>query len=243
MANVRFPRDNFDATSDPGVGDDINDGYGPGSRWYNTSSGELFMCDDASVGAASWINLSTAGGGLSKASQFIYGHLAEEFAFGTAFGSGKVVIPNTDFTVTDTNFPSNSIMTIDAGFVFRVNSGGGPTGVAADVHLSLDGATQSVGRSYDTSGIAEFDMGVRFQVIRDSTDKYRRVGQVIGNDENAVAIFNVFDDLGSPLPTLPARPFTAELEWFVGYNSADVSIGMYTYSVQISQLTSGSIAS
>lgn len=47
-------KNNFSATTDPGVGDDSADGYEIGSRWINTSTGVEFTCKDASAGAAVW---------------------------------------------------------------------------------------------------------------------------------------------------------------------------------------------
>jgi hypothetical protein len=44
-------------TTDPGVGDDSNDGYAIGSEWINTTKNRLWRCLDASVGAAIWIIL------------------------------------------------------------------------------------------------------------------------------------------------------------------------------------------
>ena len=45
---------NLTATTDPGTGDDSDDGYQKGSRWLNTNSNEWFTCLDATVGAAVW---------------------------------------------------------------------------------------------------------------------------------------------------------------------------------------------
>jgi len=40
--------------TDPGVGDDTADGYRAGSLWLNTTDGGLFVCTDATAGAAVW---------------------------------------------------------------------------------------------------------------------------------------------------------------------------------------------
>jgi hypothetical protein len=45
---------NFAATVDPTATDDADAGYVAGSLYYNTTSGELFVCDDATPGAANW---------------------------------------------------------------------------------------------------------------------------------------------------------------------------------------------
>lgn len=47
--------DNLTATADPGVGDDIDDGYGVGSRWVNTQTANEFSCADNTKDAAVWI--------------------------------------------------------------------------------------------------------------------------------------------------------------------------------------------
>ena len=49
--------------ADPGVGDDSDDGYAVGSLWYATGSSTLFVCVDATVGAADWDAISGGGGG------------------------------------------------------------------------------------------------------------------------------------------------------------------------------------
>ena len=45
---------NFDATTNPGVTDDISAGYTVGSRWINTTAGTIWNCVDNTNGAAVW---------------------------------------------------------------------------------------------------------------------------------------------------------------------------------------------
>ena len=47
-------RHNMAATLDPGLGDDSGDGYSVGSIWFNRARDTLWLCQDASVGAATW---------------------------------------------------------------------------------------------------------------------------------------------------------------------------------------------
>lgn len=54
--------DKFNATAAPGVGDDIADGYGPGSLWLNTTSNLAYICESNAAGAAVW---NVLGGGVS----------------------------------------------------------------------------------------------------------------------------------------------------------------------------------
>lgn len=49
---------NLTATTDPGVGDDSDDGYTIGSRWVNVTLDKEFVCLDATVGAAVWSETS-----------------------------------------------------------------------------------------------------------------------------------------------------------------------------------------
>jgi hypothetical protein len=45
---------NFAATTDPGVGNDNTQGYGPGSEWFNTTLSREWTCLSAATGAAVW---------------------------------------------------------------------------------------------------------------------------------------------------------------------------------------------
>ena len=50
-------KNNFTATSVPGVGDDSGDSYAIGSMWTNTSTDRVYICTDSSSGAAVWREL------------------------------------------------------------------------------------------------------------------------------------------------------------------------------------------
>jgi len=53
-----LPQNNYIATTDPTSSDDNTQGYSQGSKWYNTVSGEAYLCVDASTGAAVWVLVS-----------------------------------------------------------------------------------------------------------------------------------------------------------------------------------------
>lgn len=55
------------STVDPTVNDDVTDGFQIGSRWWNTSSQEEFVCLSVAQGAAVWLS-TTTGGGVSSGS-------------------------------------------------------------------------------------------------------------------------------------------------------------------------------
>jgi hypothetical protein len=56
-------KSNLGAAVDPTVGDDSADGYAPGSVWVNNTANTVFICADAAVGAAVWINVTPAAAG------------------------------------------------------------------------------------------------------------------------------------------------------------------------------------
>lgn len=51
-------RNNYAATSAPGVTDDVDHGYSVGSSWINVTTDTVYQCADASAGAAVWKQLS-----------------------------------------------------------------------------------------------------------------------------------------------------------------------------------------
>ena len=55
-----IPKANRNATTNPGVGDDTGDGYSPGSLWINVTTDAGFLCMDATLGAAIWLQITTA---------------------------------------------------------------------------------------------------------------------------------------------------------------------------------------
>ena len=54
------------SASNPGVGDDSNDGHAPGVLWINTTTKTAYVCTDAAVGAAQW---EVLGGGAGSGVQ------------------------------------------------------------------------------------------------------------------------------------------------------------------------------
>ena len=55
-------KNNYTATTDPGVGDDSEDGYSRGSIWINTSAGKAYICISAVLGSADWNQIDATGG-------------------------------------------------------------------------------------------------------------------------------------------------------------------------------------
>lgn len=56
---------NYTATTAPTVNDDVADGYGPGSLFYNATGNVLYLCESNAAGAAVWTNVTGAGGSVA----------------------------------------------------------------------------------------------------------------------------------------------------------------------------------
>lgn len=59
-------KSNYSATSNPGVSNDINQGYAIGSHWVNTSTDKSFICVDNTAGAAVWNAVDVDNVGISN---------------------------------------------------------------------------------------------------------------------------------------------------------------------------------
>lgn len=59
------PLSNYSATTNPTVNDDSGDGYAVGSAWLNTNTSVVFICTDASSGAAVWAEINPIAYGVS----------------------------------------------------------------------------------------------------------------------------------------------------------------------------------
>lgn len=57
---------NLTAAVAPTVDEDSGDGYAVGSRWIDTTADKEYVCLDATVGAAVWIETTQSGGGGSN---------------------------------------------------------------------------------------------------------------------------------------------------------------------------------
>jgi hypothetical protein len=61
------PLNNFAASSDPGPGDDSDDGYSVGSWWWNITAFRMFRARSVGVGAAVWVMVCSANGTFIEA--------------------------------------------------------------------------------------------------------------------------------------------------------------------------------
>lgn len=100
----RAPKCNFVATTNPSTSQNNSGGYYKGSRWINTTGPTYWICVAADGASATWLNLSTGGGGgipiLSSGDRILFDG-ADDPNWGMGLGSD-------DFTV-DTVNTANSI--------------------------------------------------------------------------------------------------------------------------------------
>lgn len=79
-------KNNLTATTAPTVNDDSGDGYTVGSIWINTSSGNIYMCQDATATAAVWVATIGSSGVSPDFND-------KEIVSATALGSGNITLP------------------------------------------------------------------------------------------------------------------------------------------------------
>jgi hypothetical protein len=95
---------NYAAISDPTVNDDSGDGYYPGSRWLNTSSGIFWVCRSNTLGSARWVIESVGTDGASTASRF-----------------GPLLFRDTGI-INFKTVAQHSIYTVPVGYMFVIDS-------------------------------------------------------------------------------------------------------------------------
>lgn len=157
----------FDATTDPGVGNDTTQGYQPGSVWINVSANRAFVCVDAATGAAVWNESASGAAGQNLAPDASTptgtggAALSEGGAGGTTSGAGGTA-SNRGGAATAGNSAGGAADTTGgagsgnaAGGVGRVAGGaGGATGAggAAQVVGGAGGATSGTGGAASVTG-------------------------------------------------------------------------------------------
>jgi hypothetical protein len=61
VKSPNLQKNNITATTDPTVSNDSSEGYSQGSLWINHTGETIWLCSDASVGAAVWFQVSGSG--------------------------------------------------------------------------------------------------------------------------------------------------------------------------------------
>jgi len=65
LTHSHTPRNNYTATAAPGVNDDTNSGYEPGSEWVDQMTDKAYVCLDATEGAAVWVETTQTAAGAA----------------------------------------------------------------------------------------------------------------------------------------------------------------------------------
>lgn len=81
---------NYGATTAPTVNEDIADGYGAGSLWYDATGNALYICESNSAGAAVWTGV--AGGGAGDVTLAGVQTFTGAKTFGAAGNVGKLIL-------------------------------------------------------------------------------------------------------------------------------------------------------
>lgn len=93
----------LDATVAPAVTDDTNDGYTVGSVWINTTADTIYICVDATAGAAVWLTYQALDAALTSiaslttsANQMIYTTAADTYATTTLTAYARTLVDDAD---------------------------------------------------------------------------------------------------------------------------------------------------
>jgi len=139
--------DNYAATVDPTINDDSGDGYDVGSIWVNTTSPNVFLCIDSTVGAAFWrcITLPPNTGNPGSTQSII--SLVPHGVFSRATG-------NLSLTNILGNFGLVAVRTsiLVARLAFQATTAGDAAAVVRIALYPLDGQTKLIDGTAATTG-------------------------------------------------------------------------------------------
>ena len=119
-------------TSDPALNTNPSDGVG--AMWVNKSSGEMFICKDATAGSNVWVNVGTGIGPYGKCFGGIGGGTVKGWSMGAAQVAQQQTIQSYSFT---SNGNATNVATL-------ANAGGQPTGNSSATHGYRCGGSSSV---------------------------------------------------------------------------------------------------
>lgn len=207
LSSAGFPQNKNDATVDPTVNNDSTEGYSVLSRWANITDDKEFVCLDASVGAAVWIE-TTQSGGPGGGGGFTLVFKTEAY---TAVDLDDVWCDSTSaaFTVTLPATPSsgNRVIVRDAKGVAGTNNitvdrnGSTINGAAANYTIKLDWA--AVQFAFD---------GTTWQIspVRSAIGKrsvWIPVSELHSTGTQQPGALTIIGDTSAGTTTMPARPF------------------------------------
>ena len=113
------------SASDPTVNNDVDENYVIGSRWWNTTDSTLFICEDASDGAASWVQLAA-----SLSYPLVHTGLIEGAESAGIASAATIDLSGADgnrVPISGSTGPVTSLGTLTAGTVMVLEFAGTPT--------------------------------------------------------------------------------------------------------------------
>lgn len=144
-------KDNLAATTDPAAANDLTEGYGIGSEWYNTQTGQMWKALSVASGAAQWMRLAP----------------------GPAWPPGTYRPPNYIYAVNDGQVAANKLtmmpllihrrVTVDRIALWLVTGQAG-----AEMRLGLyrtDGFTDAPGTLFAEAGTVDLSGGASLKTI------------------------------------------------------------------------------
>lgn len=170
-----LPKNNFSATTDPTANDDSGDGYSPGSQWLNTSTGDRFLCSNASVGAAVWQDVTGIApedlgsmafeaaadyvlqSQIQSIRQIPQNSKSEDYTLVLADGGKHIFHPSSDGSGRTWTIPANASVAFPVGtavtFVNQNGAGSISINITSDT-MRLAGTGSSGGRTLAANGVA-----------------------------------------------------------------------------------------
>lgn len=153
------PKNNFNATTAPGVSDDASAGYSVGSAWIDTVTDSVYHCADATIGAANWVTATSSGAawgtitGTLSAQTDLSNALAAKAPLASPTFTGTVTAPATtttyainavnpglqQFTVT-----GNARNSLAGGQTFTVSGSTGNNGIYTVSNISYSAPNTTI---------------------------------------------------------------------------------------------------
>lgn len=128
-------KNNYSATAAPTAGDDSGDGYSVGDRWVDVTNDQLYVCLDATLGAAKWLPLGRRTSLSAPAFAVTFGSPAA----GNLGDAGSIAEFATWL------FSDSATAKVGAGIVY---SGPAGSSVVIDVYYAMESATSGAVRSH-----------------------------------------------------------------------------------------------
>ena len=175
-------KSNFNGATDPGIGDDIVDGYSVGSNWWNVTDHRLFVAESVATGAAVWrqiyptIDALMPDGSVPLSANWdagAYEIRAQTFESDQATGTAPLVVASTTKVTNlnadkldgldDTAFLKHSLATAANDFLVASGTGSFVKKTLAETQAILAGYNSlyvtvgPTGCDYTTDGVSDED--------------------------------------------------------------------------------------